>query len=267
MQRVTLPGTDVAVSRFIFGTASLFNAGSSATRQCVLDAAYEHGLTHFDTAPYYGFGAAERDLAPLLARHPDASVTTKVGIYSPGGESQAEYLVFARKVAGRLLPALSTPERNWSLVRARTALEGSLRRLRRDRIELYMLHEPDWSTLPKDEWLRWLDDEVASGRVAHFGIAADVARIIPFLASPTRLADVIQTADSLDGHDADVLTQNGRPLQITYGYVTDAARRHGSVDVPRILSGALQRNRKGAVIVSTRRVDRMRQYAELGARL
>lgn len=265
MQRVILPGTDVAVPRFIFGTASLFNVGSRTSRRRVLDAAYDHGLTHFDTAPYYGFGAAERDLRPLLARNPDAAVTTKVGIYSPGGERQPDALVFARKAVGRLVPAISAPERDWSVTRARGALDGSLRRLGRERIDLYMLHEPDLGSLHTDEWLRWLDDEVAAGRVRRFGIASDAERLAPFLAAPSRLIDIVQTTDSLDGRDADVLVACGRPLQITYGYVSAAKRRHAAVDVPAILAGALERNRSGAVIVSTGRPDRMRQYADLAA--
>lgn len=129
MQRVTLPGADTSLSRFIFGTSNQFDAGWRAVRQCVLDAAYEHGLTHFDTAPYYGFGVAERHLAPLLTRHPDASVMTKAGLYSPGGEQQPDLLALARKGLGRLLPAVSTHKRNWSMQRARAALHGSLRHL------------------------------------------------------------------------------------------------------------------------------------------
>jgi D-threo-aldose 1-dehydrogenase len=265
MQRVTLAGTHVVVPRFIFGTAGLFNIGWRPARWRVLDAAYDHGLTHFDTAPYYAFGAAERDLKPLLARHRDATVTTKVGIYSPGGEAQPDALVFARKAAGRLLPALATPTHDWSVARARTALDGSLRRLGRARIDLYMLHEPDLAALRVDDWLRWLEDEVARGRVGCFGIAPNATRLAPFLDAPNRLCDLVQTLDSLEGREADQLTARGRPLQITYGYVSDALRRDRQADVRAVLMGALARNRTGAVIVGTRRAERMRQYAELGA--
>ena len=210
-------------------------------------------------------GIAERDLKPLLARRPDATVTTKVGIYSPGGERQPGAFVFARKAAGRLLPAISAPAHDWSVKRARGALDGSLRRLGRERIDLYMLHEPEVRILRIDEWLRWLDDEVAAGRVGRFGIAAEASRIAPFLAAPDRLTNVVQTTDSLAGREADVLAAHGRPLQITYGYVSDALRRDDQVDVSAVLADALKRNQSGAVIVSTRRPERMRQYAALAA--
>ena len=51
MNQITLPGTDLRLSRFSFGTAGLFNAsGSARERGRLLAAAYDNGFTHF-TAP------------------------------------------------------------------------------------------------------------------------------------------------------------------------------------------------------------------------
>src|SRR6516225_11112572 len=109
MNQIKLPGTEMFVSRFSFGTAGLFNVGRANARANLLAAAYDHGFTHFDTAPYYGFGVAERDLRPLLRAHPEVTVATKVGIYSPGGEAQPGAAVLLRKAAGKVLPSLSRP--------------------------------------------------------------------------------------------------------------------------------------------------------------
>src|SRR5215469_7849000 len=128
MRQVILPGTDISLSRFSFGTGSRFNI-ASAKRAHLLAAAFDHGFTHFDTAPYYGFGIAERDLKPLLKAHPNITVATKVGLYSPGGEAQSAALVSLRKAAGKVLPTLSRPEADFNVARARKALEGSLKRL------------------------------------------------------------------------------------------------------------------------------------------
>jgi aryl-alcohol dehydrogenase-like predicted oxidoreductase len=263
MQQIILPGTDLLLPRFLFGTANLFNAGTRPRRLRVLEAAVASGLTHFDTAPYYGFGIAEGDLGFVLRRHPHVTVTTKVGIYSPGGEHQAAAAMFLRKAGGRLVPALSRPTLDWNLARARRSLESSLRRLGRDCIDLYMLHEPEFALLAADEWLRWLEDEVGAGRVRYFGIAVDASRLKPFLAAASPLAEIVQTTDSLSGREADTLLTHGRPLQITYGYVSSAIRRNRSVDVGAVLSQALARNSKGAVIVSTRRPERMALYATI----
>jgi D-threo-aldose 1-dehydrogenase len=260
MRRVILPGTDMSISRFSFGTASLFNAGSGKRRANLLASAYDHGFTHFDTAPYYGFGTAERDLKPLLAAHPDVTVATKVGIYSPGGEAQPEVTVFLRKAGGRIVSALSRPTIDWSIARARNSLTASLRRLGRERVDLYLLHEPELELLDTDEWSRWLESE--RDRVARFGIAVDSRRLKPFLTAFGPLTSIIQTADSISDREADVIRQCHRPLQITYGYVR-AAQRNGPVDVRALLAGALRRNRCGSVIVTTRKPERLQYYASI----
>jgi aryl-alcohol dehydrogenase-like predicted oxidoreductase len=248
------------VSRFSFGTASLFSVGPGKRRANLLSSAYDHGFTHFDTAPYYGFGTAERDLKPLLAGHPEITVATKVGLYSPGGEAQPEAAVFFRKAAGRIFSGLSRPTVDWSVASARESLEGSLRRLGRERVDLYLLHEPELQLLDADEWLRWLESE--RDRVARFGIAVDSRRLKPFLAAPGSLTSVIQTVDSINAREADIIQQHLRPLQITYGYLREA-QRNGIVDVQAVLAAALRRNRHGSVIVSTRKLERLKQYAAI----
>lgn len=265
MQRIRLSGSQLETSRFVFGTASLFNAGSRMQRVRLLEAAVESGFTHFDTAPSYGFGLAERDLAPVLTRHPHVTVTSKVGIYAPGGEEQRASSVFFRKALGRVLPALSRPVRDWSVGRARQALEGSLRRLGRERIDLYLLHEPARAALAEDQWLRWLEDEVARGRVGQFGIAADARCVAPFLAGGSPIPRFVQTVDSLENREADKVLERGLPLGITYGYVSAALRAKRDVDVPKVLSAALRRNPGGAVIVSTRRERRLAEFARIAA--
>lgn len=263
MSMVRLPGTKITVSRFIFGTASIFNAGSERRRLYLLEAAVEAGFTHFDTAPYYGFGWAERDLGRLIQRHPHVTVTTKVGIYSPGGEDASYAAVFMRKAAGRIVPAISRPTVDFNLIRAQKMLEGSLRRLRCEQIALYMLHEPDLPMVATDEWQRWLENEVNRGRVGAFGLALTNELLVPFLDTAPVFTGVVQLLDSLDNCEADCLTKRGRPLQITYGYVSAAQKLGTNKSVNEILGAALVRNPHGAIIVSTTKPERMSQYANL----
>lgn len=263
MPKVNLPGTKLSVSRFIFGTASLFNAGSQQQRIALLEAAVEAGFTHFDTAPYYGFGWAERDLEKLLRAHPNLTITSKVGIHSPGGEAASRTSVLLRKAAGRIIPTISRPIIDFSLSRAQLALEGSLKRLGREHIEIYMLHDPLLQLVRTQEWHKWLEDEIARGRIGCFGLALTKERLIPFINQAPELAPVVQVLDSLENREADCLTDRGRPLQITYGYVS-AARQNGSKkSVADILSAALSRNTHGAIIVSTTKLERIGQYRNL----
>lgn len=261
--RIRLPGTPVTVSRFVFGTASLFNVGGQKRRLALLSAALDAGFTHFDTAPYYGFGWAERDLGMLQKARGGFTVTSKVGIYSPGGEDASHLSVFLRKAGGRLLPSLSRPEVDFSLNRARVALTASLRRLERDCIDIYMLHEPELALVAAEEWRRWLEDEVSRGRIGAWGLALPADRLAPFLDASPELTGLVQVLDSLDGREADLLTDRGRPLQITYGYVSAERVSGGIRPVEQILGDALLRNAHGAIIVSTTKADRLGQYRRL----
>lgn len=171
-------------------------------------------------------------------------------------------MVFSRKAGGRLLSFLSRPTIDWSIAWARRSLEGSLKRLGRSYIDLYTLHEPNFALVNTDEWQRWLEEEVAMGRVRRFGIAVDAQRLRPFIAVDLPLARIVQTTDSLHGREADTLIAAARPLQITYGYVF-AAQAKGLTDVPTVLAAALDRNRNGAIIVSSRKINRLPQYARI----
>jgi D-threo-aldose 1-dehydrogenase len=263
VDQIIIPGTNIASSRFIFGTASLFNVGTSKARVELLHAAVDNGFTHFDTAPYYGFGWAEKDLSGILAAYPNVSVTTKVGIYSPGGEMQSSSSVFLRKAFGRFIKSVSRPTIDFTVARAQKSLEGSLQRLRRSHIELFVLHDPDIRLLNTDEWLRWLEDKVSSGQVQNFGLALTSEQLKPFLECGCQLSKVIQLFDSLEHKEADVLVKYGREFQITYGYVSSARTSGSMKTVEKILTNALSRNQNGAIIVSTKQVGRLGQYSRI----
>src|SRR5262245_15446574 len=68
-------------SRVGFGTGGLLRIGSARERQNILAAALASGITHFDTAPVYGFGEAERSLGRFLrGRRSGLTLTTKFGL-------------------------------------------------------------------------------------------------------------------------------------------------------------------------------------------
>jgi D-threo-aldose 1-dehydrogenase len=263
MRTLVIPGTTLQTSRFIFGTSSLLSAGSLRTRRRLLETAVEQGFRHFDTAPYYGFGFAERDLAPLLKRQPDLRVTTKVGLYSRGGEEQPLAAVVARKLSARVFPSVARPSRSFDLARARLSLEGSLRRLGRDCIDLYMLHEPQIDEVAIEEWVDWLQRCRQRGSIRYFGVALTSERLEPFLRAPSTLVDVVQVLDSLAACQADILRKYGRPMQITYGYVSSARAAGETRSAQDILRRAMARNQHGPIIVSTRKLQRVAQYGRL----
>ena len=118
----------------------------------VVDAAIDSGITLFDTADTYGepHGLSEELLGTALkGRRDDVIIATKVGW--PAGRLNGND--FDARGSRRYIMR---------------AVEGSLRRLRTDYIDLYQFHRPDPAT-PIEETLAALDDLVRSGKVRYLG--------------------------------------------------------------------------------------------------
>lgn len=262
MKTITIPGTDLAVSRFSFGTASLHHLFRQEQRLALLRAAIDAGFTHFDTSPYYGFGLAEQSLGQLAAGELQGiTIATKVGLYGPPGSGPRVPEILLRKVAGKFVKSLNRAVVDWSLARARASLEQSLRRLQRGHVDILYLHEPVQDLIAADEWQRWLESLILAGKIRHWGIAGEAPAIAAMLEKSPGLAPLVQVRDSLSQHQADLLQAYRRPLQFTYGYMADAATR--AMPAPVKLTQALARNPGGSIIVSTRKVERVAELASL----
>ena len=121
-----------------------------ATR-AVVDAALDAGITLLDTAESYGAGRSEEFLGEVLARRRDQVVlATKFG--HRGADMGYGAAAGAKGGRGYIM----------------RAVEGSLRRLRTDYIDLYQIHTPDPAT-PIEETLTALSDLVAQGKVRYLG--------------------------------------------------------------------------------------------------
>ena len=115
--------------------------------QAVVDAALDAGVSSFDTADLYGGGGTSEEFLgrALGARRDDVVSTTKFGMLQP--------------------PAgLTGGSPDW----VPRAAEDSLRRLGTDRIDLYVLHQPDAET-PIGDTLEALDALVRAGKVLEIG--------------------------------------------------------------------------------------------------
>ncbi len=262
MRRVTLQGTDINVSRLSFGTASLHHLPASRRRQDLLAAAFDHGFTHFDTAPYYGFGIAEQELGRFLRnRRGRVTVTTKVGLYPPGDLHPNTVSVWMRKIAGKVLPAFSRPVIDWSIAAASKSLDLSLRRLGIDQIDLLLLHEPISGAVQSEVFLDWLKNKQSKGRIRAWGLAGEADCMDSWLSINHPLGMVLQVRDSLDRREADLVRDRGRDLQITYGYISSSAALPGSLTATKTLELALRRNATGSILVSTRQLARVGELA------
>ena len=133
----------------------------------ILDRASEGGITFIDTADVYPLGGG----LPTVGRTEEI-----VGRWLRG---KRDNYVVATKCFGRTGPA--PWEQGNSRKHILDAVEGSLRRLGTDYIDLYQLHAPDPAT-PIDETLGALDDLVHAGKVRYVGcsnfLAYKVARAL-----------------------------------------------------------------------------------------
>lgn len=264
MRKVTLPGTELAMSRLSFGTAGLHRQLTGAARQRILCAALDGGITHFDSSPYYGYGLAEHELGALRDGHRGAfTLATKVGLYPPDSNSPGTLAVWSRQALGRLLPRISAPLIDWSLSTAKRSLETSLRRLKTDCVDVLFLHEPDPGVVASEEFLRWLEAEKANGKLRYWGLAGHAGPMTGWLKEKHPLGAVLQVKDTLRKHEADVVLNNGRDLQITYGYLAGSASSDLAAGGETVLREALRRNRTGSVLFSTGSFDRIRAMSAL----
>lgn len=252
MDMLRVANANISASRIAFGTSGLHHV-AAPERERLLLTALENGVTHFDTSPYYGFGVAERALATLATKA--VTVATKVGLYPPGGADSSESIVLARKVVGRFVPRLSRPIASLNVAHARASLLGSLRRMRRDRVDLLFLHEPRYDLLSCDEWLRWLDSE--RDRIGAVGVAGEPQHLLPFVMASSPMAGVVQARDSLRSEEAAPLREAGHAPQITFGHL---ANRDPALSVTQVLCRAMERFPSTILLVSTRRPEHIREW-------
>lgn len=262
MNKIVLPGTDIVISRLGFGTASLHHIAGEHQRAELLAAAVDIGFNHFDTAPYYGFGLAEQSLGRFLSsRSRDITVASKIGLYPPGGLRSKQGLVWLRKGIGKFIPTVSRPLVDWTIDRADKSLADTLRLLRRDCLDMLFLHEPNPALLATDELLEWLFKQREQGKIRAWGMAGPASLFAPLINQRHKLTSVLQVRDSLGQKEAEVVLTAGRPLQLTYGYLSNARKTMSDFSASRVVKEALKRNSTGTVIVSSRKTGKLVELA------
>src|SRR5882762_5814009 len=156
-------GGDLTINRLGYGAMRLTGPGiwgppkdrDEARR--VLQRAVELGVNFIDTADAYGPDVSEEIIAEALYPYPEGLViATKAGLERPGPDQWVP---------------------NGQPAHLRKACEGSLRRLRVERIDLFQLHRID-DKVPTEDQLGTLKDLQAEGKIKHIGLSeVSVAQI------------------------------------------------------------------------------------------
>lgn len=273
MRAIILPGTELFSSRLGFGTASLHHLTSGVQRQRLLHMALDQGFTHFDTARMYGEGMAERALGEFLAPglRQRVTIATKFGMAAQVWQERFPALMYSKRAFGRVTHFAGwrgepVRARCWTEDAAEASLAASLRALKTDWVDVLLVHEPRSEDLPNLQALSaWLLRQKACGRVRYLGLAGHAASCLGIYQAMPGVFQILQVEDSLAQAEADVLKASDLPLQITYGYLRLAGYVQGGqpLDALAQLRAALARNGAGIVLVSTRKIERVRELANL----
>src|SRR5437764_584089 len=161
MEYRRLGSTGLRISRLGLGCGNFGGVGSSpaffgmgeteAQAFDLMDRAIDAGINFFDTANAYGGGRSETYIGRWLAAK---------------GSSVRQQLLLSSKVFNPVGPGPN--DRGLSRRHILQQVDESLTRLQTDRLDMYLIHEPDPET-PLDETLRALDDVVRAGKVLYIG--------------------------------------------------------------------------------------------------
>lgn len=155
--------TDITVSEIGFGAWAIGGAAEASGTPlgwgrtsddeslAAIRRARELGVTFFDTADSYGFGRSESLLGIVLPRvRHSVVIATKVGVVRDG--------------ENRL-------RKDFSLAHISHAIDGSLKRLRTDYIDLYQLHNPTLDDLRRDDLHEAMSRLQEAGKIRYWGVS------------------------------------------------------------------------------------------------
>jgi aryl-alcohol dehydrogenase-like predicted oxidoreductase len=153
-ESVDIPGTQLRVSRVGLGTWSMggWMWGGTDERESVatIRAALDQGINLIDTAPVYGFGVSEEIVGKAVgaAGRAQAVIATKVGLEWRDGK------VYRNATRDRIM----------------REIDGSLRRLRTDHIDIYQVHWPD-PLVPVEETAEAMRTLYEQGKIRAIGVS------------------------------------------------------------------------------------------------
>jgi aryl-alcohol dehydrogenase-like predicted oxidoreductase len=139
--------TGLNVSQICLGAMNYGDPVSEADATRIVKSAIDIGVNFFDTADAYAGGKSEEILGKAL-------------------KGNRQTVVIATKVCGKTGPGAN--DSGLSRAHILQAVEGSLKRLQTDYIDLYYAHTPDYET-PIEETLRVMDDLIRQGKVRYIG--------------------------------------------------------------------------------------------------
>ncbi len=192
MRYVELAGTGLRCSALGFGCANLMGRVSRRQSLRALAAAYDRGITIFDTARSYGWGESEAVLGEFAGGRRDRIILiTKFGILPPRKRpwhflkplargllrlaSRFRLKTMTAAVRGQIRQRLSSQVQygQFNVDTARESLHASLKTLRTDFVDVLFLHGPHYDQIADGKLIRYLEEVVLDGKVRWIGVSSD----------------------------------------------------------------------------------------------
>src|SRR3984957_11605575 len=177
--------TELNVSEFGLGCARI---GGIFKREPgdflnILSAALDAGINFFDTSDIYSQGESERLLGRAFRhRREQVVIASKAGYVLP---AQRRIVARPQPLVRPLIGLLGlrrhhlssavrgAPAQNFSPAHLVRAVEGSLRRLGTDHLDLFQLHSPPTAVIELSDWVETLDGLKRKGKIRYYGISCD----------------------------------------------------------------------------------------------
>jgi aryl-alcohol dehydrogenase-like predicted oxidoreductase len=158
LPRRPLGKTGLKLTELTLGTWGLSGDGygpvDEREQTRVLDRALDVGIESVETADAYGAGRMEQLVGQAIRRRPD--LVDRVLVVTKGGTDRTT----------------SPPRKRFDGAYLRSSVERSLRRLGRDRIDVYLLHNPRPDVFATSEAVDALLAMKGEGKIAHWGVSA-----------------------------------------------------------------------------------------------
>lgn len=227
MQRILPAGTNPVG----FGTGGFVCDVSRRDSLRLLETAVDSGITYFDTARMYGFGEAESIVGDVLRGRRDRFiVASKAGIIAENRSLRQRALnrsvALLHRLAPRSAAAVPTPRAAhpqfgmFAVADIRSSLETSLRKLRTDYLDIFLLHEIKEADTENPELLNFLEGLQREGKVRAFGLATGIEETIGIARTHPAFAGVLQIPSSPWDRNIERLPALARGRTITHSALT-----------------------------------------------
>ena len=197
----------------------------------LLETAIDCGITYFDTARMYGFGDAEGVLGKLLPRHRgNVIVASKAGILPASRSIPLRMLNrgirLLHNVASPIASGVPAPSAihpqfgQFRVLDIRKSIETSLKKMRTDYLDIFLLHECTEADVQSPELQYFLQSLQKDGKIRAFGLATGIEETIRIVNSRPYLSSILQIPNNIWNMNIKRLPSMAKGHTITHSTLT-----------------------------------------------